>query len=92
MEFSLLTGDIVIEVMSHTEHFTPTLAQHHQQLIQNSILADHTIGGATYKVRCQVIPHPADGVNLRSLIMILLLVDNIWQLGGVLGRLISQHW
>lgn len=52
MDFSLFTGGAVIEVMSHTECFTPTLALHHQQLVQNSILAGHAIGGVTYKLRC----------------------------------------
>jgi hypothetical protein len=85
-----------LEVMSYAEHFTPTLALHHQQLVQNSILAGHAVGGATYKLRCQIIPHPVDGGNSGSLILTLLLVDNTWQLGGVsalefagIGRLTS---
>jgi hypothetical protein len=89
MEFSLPTGGAVIEVMSRAEHLTPTLALHHQQLVQNSILAGHAVGGATYKLRCQIIPHPVDGGDSGSLILTLLLVDNIWQLGGVSGRLNS---
>jgi hypothetical protein len=89
MDFSLPTGGAVIEVMSHAEHFTPTLALHHQQLVQNAILAGHSVGGATYKLRCQIIPHSVDGGDSGSLILTLLLVDNIWQLGGLSGRLNS---
>ena len=89
MESSLPLGGAVIEVMSHTECCTPTLALHHQQLVQTSISAGHAIGGVTYKLRCQVIPHPIDSIESGALILILLPVDDIWRLGGELERLNS---
>lgn len=89
MQFSPETGGTVIEIMSHVEHFTPMLALQHQQLARDSILAGHAVDGPTYKLRCQVIPDPANNNVPEPLILILLLVDNIWQMGGMPGRLNS---
>ena len=89
MRFSPETGGAVVEIMSSVEHFTPTLVIQHQQLARNCILAGHAVGGATYKLRCQLIPDPADNNVPESLILILLLVDNVWQTGGMPGRLNS---
>ena len=86
MQFSPGQGGAVIEVMSRIEQFTPMLALEHQQLARDSILAGQAVDGATYKIRCQVVPDPADNHVTGSSILILLLVDNIWQMGGVLGR------
>lgn len=89
MLFSPGQGGVVIEIMSHVELSTPMLALQHQQLARDSILAGHAVDGATYKLRCQVIPDPADNHVTESSILILLLVNNIWQMGGVLGSLNS---
>lgn len=62
------------------------LALQYQQLARNSILAGHAVDGATYKLRCQLMPDSADNTVSGALILILLLVDNIWQMGGRLGR------
>jgi len=89
MQFSPETGGAIIEIMSHVEQFTPMLALQHQRLVRDSISAGHAVDGATYKLRCHVIPDPTDNNVPGSSILILLLVDNIWQIGGMPGRLNS---
>jgi hypothetical protein len=89
MQFSPETGGAVIEIMSHVEHCTPLLTLQHQQLARDSISAGHAVDGATYKLRCQVVPDPANNNVQEPSILILLLVDNIWQMGGMPERLNS---